>query len=180
MVIASLVRSNERGSIGFLGAPQRINVLFSRARHGLILLGNTQTLRNAWKPSERRHWVVKLDLLEQQGSILTGLPAVCQMHGFVHTPLLDCPAAFRKRSPNGGCTKPCGHKMTCGHQCPMKCHAFDREHTAVSCKVMVIKSCEAGHKNKQACSDPASCRRCKEVRRTWVASILCSFFFFFS
>jgi superfamily I DNA and/or RNA helicase len=44
VVIASLVRSNDSGSVGFLKEPERINVLLSRARHGLVLIGNSNTL----------------------------------------------------------------------------------------------------------------------------------------
>lgn len=35
VVIASLVRSNKDRSVGFLREPERINVLLSRARHGV-------------------------------------------------------------------------------------------------------------------------------------------------
>ncbi|KAL6759021.1 P-loop containing nucleoside triphosphate hydrolase protein, partial [Haematococcus lacustris] len=37
IVVASLVRSNSAGKVGFLKEPERINVLLSRARHGMIL-----------------------------------------------------------------------------------------------------------------------------------------------
>ena len=44
VVIVSLVRSNASGDIGFLKAPQRINVLLSRARSALVLIGNKTCL----------------------------------------------------------------------------------------------------------------------------------------
>ena len=43
-MVASLVRSNERGALGFLKEAPRVNVLLSRARDGLILVGNSECL----------------------------------------------------------------------------------------------------------------------------------------
>ncbi|KAJ3939835.1 uncharacterized protein N0V96_009822 [Colletotrichum fioriniae] len=43
IVIASLTRSNNNGDIGFMKAPERLNVLCSRARECLILIGNMET-----------------------------------------------------------------------------------------------------------------------------------------
>eukprot|EP00892_Ulva_mutabilis_P006560 jgi/Ulvmu1/4276/UM197_0003.1 len=44
IVIASLTRSKANGKIGFLNEPQRVNVLLSRARDALILIGNPRCL----------------------------------------------------------------------------------------------------------------------------------------
>ncbi|KAF5005762.1 hypothetical protein FDECE_7804, partial [Fusarium decemcellulare] len=43
VVIVSLVRSNPDGNVGFLGTENRINVLLSRAQHGIYLVGNSET-----------------------------------------------------------------------------------------------------------------------------------------
>jgi superfamily I DNA and/or RNA helicase len=45
MVVISLVRSNERGRIGFLRVPNRLNVAISRARHLVVCVGDAATLR---------------------------------------------------------------------------------------------------------------------------------------
>ncbi len=45
MVVISLVRSNERGRIGFLRVPNRLNVAISRARHLVVCVGDATTLR---------------------------------------------------------------------------------------------------------------------------------------
>ena len=44
LVIFSATRSNERNSLGILDDPQRINVAFTRAERGLIVIGNAITL----------------------------------------------------------------------------------------------------------------------------------------
>ncbi|KAM3512419.1 hypothetical protein MY11210_003909 [Beauveria gryllotalpidicola] len=43
IVIASLTRSNNRGDIGFMKSPERLNVLLSRARDAIIMFGNMET-----------------------------------------------------------------------------------------------------------------------------------------
>ena len=39
----SLVRSNKEGRAGFLNTSNRVNVLLSRAEHGMVLCGNAKT-----------------------------------------------------------------------------------------------------------------------------------------
>jgi len=46
MVVISLVRSNERGRIGFLRVPNRLNVAVSRARRLVVCIGDAATLRS--------------------------------------------------------------------------------------------------------------------------------------
>ncbi|GFH22998.1 uncharacterized protein HaLaN_20542, partial [Haematococcus lacustris] len=106
IVIVSLVRSNSAGKVGFLKEPERINVLLSRARHGMILIGNADTLRNASSSAAKIHWSRVLTAMEEAGQIHKGLPAVCQRHQRPILPVLDSPAAFLQRSPDGGCSCP--------------------------------------------------------------------------
>ncbi|KAI1989899.1 hypothetical protein LOZ53_003465 [Ophidiomyces ophidiicola] len=43
IVLVSLTRSNRANDIGFMASPERVNVLLSRARNALILIGNAKT-----------------------------------------------------------------------------------------------------------------------------------------
>ncbi|KAF9886779.1 hypothetical protein FE257_011156 [Aspergillus nanangensis] len=45
VVVISLVRSNRQNRCGFLRTPNRINVLLSRAKHGMYIIGNSATSR---------------------------------------------------------------------------------------------------------------------------------------
>jgi superfamily I DNA and/or RNA helicase len=95
IVIASLVRSNEEGNIGFLSGRERVTVLLSRARDGLILLGNSDTLRNAKNKRGAALWGGVLDSLGERG-LFKSFPAVCQFHGNAPSQLLDSAEAFHK------------------------------------------------------------------------------------
>ena len=45
-MVLSAVRCNQKGSVGFLDNIRRMNVALTRAQHGLIIVGNAQTLKN--------------------------------------------------------------------------------------------------------------------------------------
>lgn len=78
IVIASLTRSNEEGQIGFMCAPERLNVLVSRARDALIMIGNADTFMNAAKG--REEWKRLFDKLKSKGRIHAGFPLKCEKH----------------------------------------------------------------------------------------------------
>jgi hypothetical protein len=64
VIIFSSVRSNTTGSVGFLSDWRRLNVAITRARRGLIVIGNIHTLCND------PHWHAWLTWMSSHGLIL--------------------------------------------------------------------------------------------------------------
>lgn len=103
IVIASLTRSNSKGDIGFMAAPQRLNVLMSRARDVIILLGNQHTFAASRKGKET--WVPFFKQLASSGHLYDGFPVKCQKHPSTKT-LLKSKNDFEEKCPDGGCSVP--------------------------------------------------------------------------
>jgi len=55
LIIFSAVRSNRLGTVGFLADWRRLNVMLTRARRGIVIVGNSRTLR------VDEHWAKWLD-----------------------------------------------------------------------------------------------------------------------
>ena len=121
IVIISLVRSNAKGSIGFLKEAQRVNVLLSRARHGMILVGNSKTLVLGGKST----WSPILDMMREEGQIMNGLPTICQIHRQDDPLILSSRKQFRDYRQNGGCKRKCVYRLACGHACPLVSRKYD-------------------------------------------------------
>ena len=62
-VVFSAVRSNDYGSVGFVSDWRRVNVSFTRARRGLIVIGNDTTLRRG----DPETWMPWLDWVNAHG-----------------------------------------------------------------------------------------------------------------
>jgi hypothetical protein len=55
-VVFSCVRSSRHGGIGFLSQEARLNVALSRAKYGLYVVGNVQTLQRSGKRDQSNCW----------------------------------------------------------------------------------------------------------------------------
>jgi AAA domain len=156
IVIISLVRSNDRGSVGFLKEEQRVNVLLSRARFGMFIVGNSECLTKSNAGSAV--WGPILNLLSAAGQVRSGLPTLCQLHPNDDSMELRTPQDFRLHRPNGGCSRPCDFRMNCGHPCPKMCHPIDRLHTEA--QRMCVEPCR---RFPPGCKSNHSClKMCKE------------------
>jgi regulator of nonsense transcripts 1 len=65
-IILSCVRSSETQGIGFLGDARRLNVALTRARYGLVILGDAQVL------SRNSLWYSLLTHFQERGCLLDG------------------------------------------------------------------------------------------------------------
>ena len=63
IIVLSTVRSNEDGKVGFLSDYRRLNVALTRARRGLIVVGDDRTLRNEPTWASWLDWVAESNLM---------------------------------------------------------------------------------------------------------------------
>lgn len=103
VVIASLTRSNKQGDIGFMAAPERLNVLLSRARDVLIIVGNSETFLASRKG--KKCWGPLLNQMKSDRHIYSGLPIRCEQHPQTSM-VIETPADFDRECPDGGCAAP--------------------------------------------------------------------------
>lgn len=147
VIVISLVRSNPQNKCGFLSTSNRINVLLSRAQHGMYIIGNAETYQNV------PMWVRVLDMLKTAGHFGTELELQCPRHP--DTPILvSQPDHFMQFSPESGCRLPCDKRLDCGHSCPGRCHS-DLIHSAIKC----LEDCP---RPKKGCDHPCPLR-CGDV-----------------
>ncbi|KAK2593467.1 hypothetical protein QQS21_008840 [Conoideocrella luteorostrata] len=126
VVIVSLVRSNEARKVGFLRTTNRINVLLSRAQHGMYLIGNTETYTNV------KMWQTVIELMRASDTVSQTLGLCCPRHR--ETPIeVSEPDDFPRYSPEGGCSQACLWRLPdCGHMCLARCHS-ESMHNIFSC-----------------------------------------------
>ncbi|KAF9647223.1 hypothetical protein BDM02DRAFT_3188145 [Thelephora ganbajun] len=166
IVVASLTRSNEEGSIGFMSSPERLNVLLSRARNGLIIIGNSETFLKSRGGKE--DWSKLFGMIKRHGYFYEGLPVQCERHNDAKN-VLRSPEDFERLCPDGGCSEPCGATMDCGiHICPRKCHKF-QDHEDLPCTAKVQTELPCGHSVRRQCHHskvpPDACVGCKLAQR---------------
>ncbi|KAF2671812.1 hypothetical protein BT63DRAFT_180528 [Microthyrium microscopicum] len=152
VVVISLVRSNREGKVGFLRTSNRINVLLSRAKHGMYIIGNATTARTV------PFWDQTLRTLEAEGLVGTSLELACPRHP--NTPIqVSNPEDFAMFSPEGGCKLPCHQRLECGHVCVRACHS-DVMHAAVRCLEPCPKQLKCKHVCPKQCWQPCE-KDCK-------------------
>ncbi|KAL2214304.1 ATPase protein [Sarocladium strictum] len=152
IVVASLTRSNTRGDIGFMKAPERLNVLVSRARDCLIMIGNMATFMKA--PNGQETWHPFFKQLKEKDFLHDGIQVRCERHPDRVATLL-VPDDFDEKCPEGGCSEICQVMLPCGiHACQLKCHRL-ADHSKVICTALEEMECEKGHKYKVRCGQPS-------------------------
>ncbi|NXR16107.1 ZNFX1 protein, partial [Semnornis frantzii] len=154
IVLLSLVRSNEEERPGFLQIPNRICVALSRAKKGLYCIGNMRMLGKV------PLWSKIIHTLRDKGHIGHSLMLCCQNHPETKTPVST--AADFNQVPEGGCTRPCEFRLSCGHVCTRVCHPYDPEHNEYQCLKPCQKVlCAHGHRCPQSCFE--KCKPCQVI-----------------
>ena len=85
-----------------MSQPERVNVLLSRARDGLIVIGNWSTFTSAKKG--RDMWRSLRDYAKEHRFMYQGLPIQCQLHPDVKNTVVK-PDDFLTLCPDGGCSQ---------------------------------------------------------------------------
>ncbi|KAK8155724.1 P-loop containing nucleoside triphosphate hydrolase protein [Phyllosticta citrichinensis] len=144
VVILSLARSNDKGTVGFLDIKNRVCVALSRARRGFYLFGNGEFLA-----SESKIWAQVITIMagkagaklktDPQMRLGYYLPVMCKTHG--RKTFLAGPEDFEYL--NGGCEMKCQGKLPCGHKCHLRCHPFP--HEVVICTRPCLRDLICGH-----------------------------------
>lgn len=124
VIIVSLVRSNAAHKVGFLRTENRINVLLSRAQHGMYLIGSSETYLHV------PMWSKVHGQLAITESVGTAIPLCCPRHPEKDIMCAE-PEDFARKSPEGGCDLSCHRRLEeCGHRCQARCHSEMMHKTA--------------------------------------------------
>ncbi|KAF3923850.1 hypothetical protein ABW21_db0205876 [Orbilia brochopaga] len=163
IVIVSMVRCNAERNIGFLKSAERTNVMLSRARKGLIIIGDLYT--PCGRPEVNgTAWPDVMHLLHQRGAVIGGIPIVCPRHPFQKY-LCETPEQLDHMSPEGGCRIPCAAILGCGiHKCPFFCHS-NSDHSSMECSEVTMSTCPKGHEWEVFCwsPNPKPCPKCARI-----------------
>ena len=84
-------------------SPERLNVLLSRARNALIMIGNANTFKDSRKGGEL--WGNLFELLGYGKHIYQGFPVKCERHPD-NKAILEELKDFEELYPDGGCILP--------------------------------------------------------------------------
>ncbi|KAF3198649.1 hypothetical protein TWF679_001975 [Orbilia oligospora] len=116
VVIISLVRSNNERQCGFLKTSNRINVLLSRAKWGMYIIGDANTAGSV------PMWQNVISQMNLNNCLGDAFELECDRHKA--TPIRAASKEdFITYAPEGGCNLKCESRLECGHACPSKCHS---------------------------------------------------------
>ncbi|XP_047485351.1 NFX1-type zinc finger-containing protein 1-like [Penaeus chinensis] len=156
IILLSLVRSNEKGQVGFLRKENRVCVALSRAKHGLYITGNMSQLTAATR-GENLWTKINEDLIRNK-AIGSALTLRCENHP-EHLTSVSSGDDLLEKCPEGGCLKACSTLLpSCNHRCPKICHMTEQDHTNVKCPQPCPKMCERNHYCQQRCWE--ACKPC--------------------
>ena len=135
IILLSLVRSNAKCEIVFLRNFNRVCVAFSRAKIGLYIIGNINSIikgeiifKNKNKMNNKIDekmldvWEKIQEKAQKINIISDKLTLVCQNHK--NKTIISTDKDF-DNCPEGGCQEICRKRMNCGHVCEKTCHVYD-------------------------------------------------------
>ncbi|KAK6519926.1 hypothetical protein TWF506_000220 [Arthrobotrys conoides] len=164
IVIVSMVRCNTEQKASFLRAPERANVLLSRARKALIILGDLYSVTDNGIRGVHSVWRDVMAHFKSEGHIFDGIPILCQNHPNQKR-ICRTPEELDFCAPEGRCRLLCGSPLPCGeHKCSFFCHGGP-DHSRMECTVMKKKKCSNGHEWDDFCwaRDPKPCEKCSMI-----------------
>ena len=159
-VIVSLVRSNNRGAIGFLKEMNRRCVAQSRAKCGMYFVGNLTTLAE----SKGSCWYKFITMIIDRGCAGYSMPLQCPKHKELsrYEAVDDTSINEIIKNPKLLCDRPCGELYSCKipeHSCQKPCFPY-HQHDQCSQKVL-DKFPECGHTLRRKCVRDISEYHCK-------------------
>lgn len=90
-------KEDDRSGIGFLKSTNRSNVLLSRAKHGMYLLGNAELMAN-----KSQMWADVIGMLRSRNQVGDSFPILCPQHPNNRNNV-KIPQQFAEFAPDGGC-----------------------------------------------------------------------------
>lgn len=116
VIVILLVRSNDERKCRFLKTSNRINVLLSRARHGIYIIGNIDTARPV------PIWDKVITILEKEGNIGNALALYYPRYKETEIKVSK-PDDFSISSPEGSCNRKYISRLRYGYTYINKCYS---------------------------------------------------------
>ncbi|XP_031564675.1 NFX1-type zinc finger-containing protein 1-like [Actinia tenebrosa] len=156
IILLSLVRSNAKKKIGFLGIENRVCVALSRAQEGFFCIGNFTMLAE-----KSGLWKKIVEDMKKWEAIGSGIELVCMNHP--EKRICAKTAGDFINVPEGGCLEPCSYRLKCGHECLRVCHPVDPDHEQYKCrkKCLALLCSEHDTRCNSECHFGTPCKGCE-------------------